>query len=476
MPENATTYDAIVIGGGPGGYVAAIRLGQLGLRTLCVEKEYLGGVCLNWGCIPTKALISTAKLADQVRHAQDMGVITDNVRVDVPAMQRFKASVVGKLTGGVANLLKSNGVDVLMGEARLTSATTVQVSTENDRNIIEASKGIIIATGASTVALPGFEPDGERILTAREAVELQEAPERLLILGGGVIGMEIGMLYQKLGTHVTVVELTDRILPTVEPEAAKVVTDAFTKRGGKIVASARATHSEVEGHEVVVSVERDGERERLTTDKVLVAVGFRPNSRGFGLEELGVQLDSRGHIITDEYTRTNLPTLYAIGDVSGPPYLAHKASKEGEIAAEVMAGKPAARDWQAMPAAFFTDPEVAVSGMTEQEARDQRYGVRVGRFSFGASGRALALRETDGFVKVVADAETDRVLGVTVVGPEASDLISEATATIEFAGSAEDLGLIVHPHPTLPENLMEAAKNVHGEAIHIVNRKPKGDA
>ena len=242
------------------------------------------------------------------------------------------------------------------------------------------------------------------------------------------------------------------------------------------MASTRAVQSEPQENEVVVTVEQNGESKRLTADKVLVAVGFRPNSRGFGLEELGVQLDRYGHIVTDKFTRTNLPTLYAIGDVSGPPYLAHKASKEGEIAAEVIAGKPAQRDWRAMPAAFFTDPEVAVSGMTEAEARDQGRTVRVGRFPFAASGRALALGETEGFVKVVAEASTDRVLGVTVVGPEASDLISEATATIEFAGSAEDLGLIVHPHPTLPESLMEAAKSVHGEAIHIVNRKSKADA
>lgn len=467
----STTYDAIVIGGGPGGYVAAIRAAQLGLKTLCVEREYLGGVCLNWGCIPTKALISTAKLADSVRHAGRMGVIAPEVRVDVPQMQQFKAGVVKQLTGGVASLLKSNGVDVVMGEARFVSPTLITATTADGEDTFAARRGIVVSTGASTVRIPGFEHDGEVVLSAREAVELQAAPGHLFILGGGVIGMEIGMLYQKLGSRVTVVELADRLLAGVDPEAVRLIEANFKRRGGEVLTSTKALGCERRGNLAVVTVEQGGTRREIEADRVMVAVGFRPNSAGFGLEELGVHLSPKGHILTDDRMQTNVPGIYAIGDVSGTPYLAHKASKEGEIAAEVIAGRPSRRDWRALPSAFFTDPEVAVSGLTEDEARAQGLDIRVGKFPFSASGRAMALGETEGFVKVIADATTDHLLGVTVVGPDASDLISEATAAIELVGRAEDLALTIHPHPTLPESLMEAAMNAHGQAIHIVNRR-----
>ena len=463
------SYDAIVVGGGPGGYTAAIRLAQLGLRTLCVERESLGGVCLNWGCIPSKALITAAATVERIRHAGEMGIAAGEPTIDFAATQRWKDGIVERLTGGIGTLIRANGGDTVAGEVRLVDAATVEVvAADGGVTRYRARQAIVLATGARVVSIPGFEPDGERIITAREAVSLPAVPRSLVVVGGGVIGMELGMMYQKLGTHVTVVEAADAILPGVDAEIAAVVARRFRKRGGVLLTGARASGWERSGDGARVTVEHGGGPTVVEAERVLVAVGFRPNTAGLGLEAAGVRLDERGHIATDRSTRTSAPGVYAVGDVTGGPYLAHKAFREGEIAAEVIHGRAVGRDWYAMPAAIFTDPEIATVGLTEAEARAAGHDVRVGRFPFAVSGRALSLGETDGFVKVVSD--RDRVLGVGIVGPEASELIAEAALAIEMQAAPEDLALTIHPHPTLSEGMLESFKHSLGEAVHIMNR------
>lgn len=467
----ANDYEAIVIGGGPGGYVAAIRLGQLGVKTLCVEKEAMGGVCLNWGCIPSKALIAAANLANKIRNAQHMGITVHDLQVDVAKMQEWKEGIVKKLTGGVTSLVKGSGGAIAMGQAKVTGPSTVEVtSADGKKEVYTATKGIIVATGAQMIQIPGFEPDGDVVITAREAVSLQSAPKSMIIIGGGVIGLELGMVYQKLGTKITVVELMAQLLPGTDLDLVRVVQKRLKKDGADIHLKSKAVKLEKSGGVAKVTVETDGQREVVEAEKVLVAVGFKPNSGGIGLEDVGVKLDERGHISVDEQMRTNVPSIFAIGDVAGMPYLAHKASKEGEIAAEVIAGHKSARDYRGMPAAIFTDPEIATVGMTEAEANARGKKVKVGKFPFAASGRAMAVSETDGFIKVIIDETDHQLLGVAIVGPEASDLISESALALEMCAFAEDVALTVHPHPTLGEGVMEAFKHALGEAIHIMNR------
>ncbi|MBK8169834.1 MAG: dihydrolipoyl dehydrogenase [Sandaracinaceae bacterium] len=465
------SFDAIVIGGGPGGYVAAIRLGQLKQKVLVVEKEYMGGVCLNWGCIPSKALIAAANLVEKAKHADTMGISFGEVKVDVTKMQAWKGTIVNKLTSGVRSLVKGSGGEIVMGTASFKTANSIEVKTETGAvEVFEAKKGIIVATGATPIAIPGLTTDGKTVITAREAVSLTEVPKTMVVIGGGVIGLELGMVYQKLGTKIIVVELAEQLLPGVDIDIVKVVEKALVKAGGEVLLKAKAAGLTVKGSTATVTVEQDGKKRDIECDKVLVAVGFKPNSANLGLEKVGVKLDQRGHITTNEKLQSNVPSIYAIGDVSGAPYLAHKASKEGEIAAEVIAGHKAIRDWRAMPAAIFTEPEVATVGMSEKQCKDAGRAVKIGKFPFSVSGRAMAVSATDGFVKVIADEKTHEVLGVGIVGPEASDLISEAALAIEMAAFTEDVALTVHPHPTLGESVMEAFKHALGEAIHIANR------
>jgi dihydrolipoamide dehydrogenase len=465
------SYDAIVIGGGPGGYVAAIRLGQLGQKTLVVEKEYMGGTCLNWGCIPSKALIYAAGLADKMRHATAMGITASDIKVDVPTMQTWKAGIVKKLTSGVASLVKASGGTIVMGNARLTGAHTVLVDKGDGKSeSYVARKGIVIATGASPIKIPGFDIDGEVVITAREAVSLQSAPKVLVLIGGGIIGMELGMVYQKLGTKVIVVEMLPRILAGVDEDLMQVVERRFTSAGGEILKGARAKRATVKQGRASVEVEHGGQARVLECDKVLVAVGFRPNSQGLGLEDFGVKTDARGHITIDDQLRTSVASVYAIGDVTGTPYLAHRAMKQGEVVAEVIAGKKASCDFRAMPSAVFTDPEIAVVGLSEAEAKEKGLSVRVGKFPFAASGRALAIHETAGFIKTIVDSDKGQVLGVGIVGAEASELIAEATLAIEMCAYAEDVALTVHTHPTLAESLNESFRHALKEAIHILNK------
>ncbi len=468
----STEYDAIVLGGGPAGYPCAIRLGQLGQSVACIEEEEYGGVCLNWGCIPSKALISNAHLYHKAKSSEEVGLSFGEVQLDVPKMQQWKQGIINKLTGGVRGLLKANGATVVEGRGRLLDARTVEVtSADGSTQRLTAKKGVVIATGSATIQVPGFEFDGDKIIGAREAVSLQSIPRRLLVVGGGVIGLELGMVYQTFGAELTVVELTPSLLPGTDPEAVKVVERTLKKRGGTIHTETKANGFELLADgSVRVAIATKAGPASVDCDQVLVAVGMRPRSRELGLEELGVQIDPRGFVQTNDVCQTNVEGVYAVGDVSGPPMLAHKATKEGEVCAEVIAGHKAGKDWTSIPGIIFTDPEIATAGLSEQQAKDEGYAIKTGKFPFSALGRAMSIRETEGFVKMVIDQESKRVLGVTVVGPSASDLISEAMLAVEMTASAEDIALTVHPHPTLGEAMMEAGAAALGQAIHMVNR------
>ncbi|KAF0245169.1 MAG: dihydrolipoamide [Planctomycetota bacterium] len=460
--------DTLVIGSGPGGYVAAIRLGQLGRQTTIVERDDLGGVCLNWGCIPSKALIHVSTEYERALHGSEIGIETTGVKIDLKKFQAFKKGVVEKLTGGVGMLLKGNKVDVVKGQAKFTGPNTAEVAGKKETETIEF-KNCIIATGAKPIEIPGFTYDGKNVIGAKGALELDVLPPRLVVIGGGVIGLELGTAYAKLGSKVTVVEALDQLLPGQDPTLVKIVEKGLKKRGVEWMLKAKAKGYKAIAGGLEVEVETEKGPAKIACDKILVAVGFRPITDILDLPKAGVKTSERGFIATDKLCRTNVPHIYAIGDVSGSPFLAHKASKEGIVAAEVIAGHKSEKDFL-VPGAIFTDPEIATVGMTEAEAEKAGIQVKVGKFAFLANGRALSMNETDGFVKVVSDVKNDVLLGVQLVGVEASNLIAEATLAIEMGASAEDLALTVHAHPTLSEVIMEAAEGVYGRSIHGVNR------
>jgi dihydrolipoamide dehydrogenase len=466
----AKTFDAVVIGGGPGGYVAAIRLAQLGKKAALVEKSSLGGVCVNWGCIPSKALIAAANLVEDIRDAAERGIVAESPRVDVAKLREFKDAAVKKLVGGVALLEKGNGVEVVKGTATFVAPDAVEVSAgDGQRTRLEAG-AYIVATGGRPIEIPGFSFDGKDVWSAKEAVDLPEIPKRLVCIGAGVIGMELGTVYAKLGSQVTFVEALPQILTGVDPEAVRLVQRGIRQRGGTVHLNAKAIGFERKDGALAVKIEVDGKQTEIACDKILVAVGFRPASEGIGLEKAGVKIGPKGFVEVDEQYRTSVPSIFAIGDLVAAPFLAHKAMKEGEIAAEAIAGMKSARDWVALPGAIFTDPEIGTVGLSEDEARKQGYDPIVGKFAFGALGRAVAIAHTDGFVKVVGDRSSKLLLGVTMAGAEAADLVAEAALALELGAYLEDVALTIHAHPTMPEAFMEACKAALGEAIHMLNR------
>jgi dihydrolipoamide dehydrogenase len=472
MADEKIHVEALVIGAGPGGYVAGIRLGQLKKKAMVVERDKPGGICLNVGCIPSKALINAAKYYDKLRHGADIGILADNLRVDMAKMQTWKCEVVSKLTGGVRTLLKANGCDYRTGVARLLSRNTVELTGADGNKTTIQADNVVIATGSRPIEIPGFKFDGNRIVDSTGALAFDTVPERFVVIGGGYIGIEIGTLYAKLGAKVTVVEALPAILPGNDPEIVQVVARKLKKLGVEVMTGAKAkSWSEANGRAAIVIDVGNVDRKDVTldADKVLVSVGRRPNFEGLGLEEVGVKVE-RGFITVDARRRTNVPGVYAIGDVAGQPMLAHKASREAEVVAEVIAGHKTEFDARVIPAVIFSDPEVASAGITADEAKQRGRDVKVGKFPFSVLGRAIANADTDGFVKVVIDAGTKEVLGIHVVGNGASDIIAEAALAIEMGALADDLSLTIHAHPTLPEAIMEAAKASLGEAIHIQNR------
>ena len=474
MPEQR--FDAVVIGAGPGGYPAAIRLGQLKVKTCVVEREYMGGVCLNVGCIPSKAVIHAAKTFEKLGHADELGIaVPGKPTLDMKKLQAWKGGVVGKLTTGVRTLLKGNGVEIIDGTAKLErpgpDGHRLTVQTKSGPQTIIA-KNVVIATGSRPTEIPGFKVDQQRVIDSTGALALDAVPARMVVIGGGYIGLELGMVYAKFGTKVTVVEATPSLLGSMDKDCVAVVARKLRKLGVEVMLSTKAKRWEDKGDRAVLTVELEGGKEAtIDTDKILLSIGRRPNSENLGLEAAGVAVDARGYVTVDDQLRTNVPGIYAIGDVVGGMMLAHKATKEGEVVAEVIAGHKAAFDVRTIPAVVFTDPEIAATGLTEDEAKAKGHAaLKVGKFPFAALGRALSVNDTDGFVKVVADAKTGELLGVHIVGNGASDLISEAALAIEMGAVADDLRLTIHPHPTLSEALMEAAAVALGEAIHVINR------
>jgi dihydrolipoamide dehydrogenase len=470
MASESIHVQALVIGAGPGGYVAGIRLGQLKIKAMVVEKDQPGGICLNVGCIPSKALINASKIYDKMKHGADIGLHADNVRVDMKKMQVWKGEVVSKLTGGVKQLLKTNNCDYRTGTAKLVAPRTVELDDGKSKTTITADH-IVLATGSRPIEIPGFKFDGKRVIDSTGALAFDEVPKRLVVIGGGYIGIEIGTLYAKLGAHVTVVEALPGILSGSDPELSQLVARKLKKLGVEVLTGAKAKSWAEKGDKAVLTVEvgDKGETQTIDADKIMVAVGRRPNSENLGLESVGVKVE-RGFVPVDKQLRTNVPGIYAIGDLCGQPMLAHKASHEAEVVAEVIAGHNAAMDVRCIPAVIFSDPEIASVGLTAAEAEKAGRKVRIGKFPFAALGRAIANADTDGFVKVVIDATSHEVLGIHVVGNGAPDMIAEAALAIEMGALADDLSLTIHAHPTLPEAIMEAAKASLGEAIHIQNR------
>ena len=465
--------EVCVIGSGPGGYVAAVRAGQLGKKVVCVEKGAAGGVCLNVGCIPSKALINAAKQWEKLSHLGAMGITVSGQSLDVGKLQDWKGSVVDKLTSGVRQLIKGAGGQLVSGTATLRDKNTIEVSGPDGSFTITADH-IILATGSRPITVPGFVVDNQRIHDSTGGLAFREVPRRLTVIGGGYIGLELGIMWKKLGAQVTVVEFTDQLLPGNDPELVAVVARKLKKLGVEVHLQHKALRYEesADGLKLwVVPRNADGQKDKelaIATDHILVTVGRRPNSESLGLEQVGVVVDQRGFVVVDKQQRTSVPNIFAIGDLCGQPMLAHKASREGEVAAEVIAGHRAEQDAVAIPAVIFTDPEIGSVGLSEQQAIEKGHKVLIGKYSFAALGRAMASLETDGFVKIVADATTQQVLGIHIVGPAATDLISEGSLALEMGAFLPDLALTIHPHPTLGEAIMEAAKAALGESPHVV--------
>ncbi|HSK39299.1 MAG TPA: dihydrolipoyl dehydrogenase [Arenibaculum sp.] len=468
MPEK--NYDVVVIGGGPGGYVAAIRAAQLGLRTACVEmRGTLGGTCLNVGCIPSKALLATSeKFAEAGHGLAKLGIKVSNVELDLPTMMAHKTKVVKDNTGGIEFLFKKNKIDWLKGRGRISAAGEVTIEGDGGAETVGAGN-IVIATGSDVTPLPGVEIDEQRIVSSTGALELPEVPKHFVVIGAGVIGLEMGSVWSRLGAKVTVIEFLDRVLPGMDGEISKQMQRIMTKQGLAFRLSTKVTGAKVTNSGVTLTVEpaKGGDAEQVEADVVLVAIGRRPYTDGLGLEDVGVDKDERGRVAVDEHWRTSVPGIYAIGDAVQGPMLAHKAEEEGVAVAELIAGQSAHINYDAIPNVVYTFPEVASVGRTEEQLKADGIEYKTGKFPFSANGRARAIAATDGFVKILADARTDRVLGVHIIGPFAGELIAELALAIEFGASAEDIGRTSHAHPTLTEAVKEAALAVDGRPIHI---------
>ncbi len=473
-------FDVVVIGAGPGGYVAAIKAAQLGLKTACIEKYQdgegklaLGGTCLNVGCIPSKALLDSSW---KFHEAQDgfafHGINHAGVTMDVPAMIGRKSNIVKNLTGGVAGLFKSNGVTVLQGHGKLLAGKKVEVTGPNGVEVVEADN-VILASGSRPIDIPPAPVDQKIIVDSTGALEFQQVPKRLGVIGAGVIGLELGSVWSRLGAQVTVLEALDTFLMAADTAVSKEALKTMTKQGLDIKLGARVTGSEVQGEEVVVKYTDANGEQSITFDKLIVAVGRRPVTTDLLASDSGVDIDERGFIYVDDYCATSVPGVYAIGDVVRGLMLAHKASEEGIMVVERIKGHKAVMNYDLIPSVIYTHPEIAWVGKTEQALKAEGVEVNVGSFPFAASGRAMAANDTGGFVKVIADAKTDRVLGVHVIGPSAAELVQQGAIAMEFGTSAEDLGMMVFSHPTLSEALHEAALAVNGGAIHIANRKKR---
>ncbi|MCK6447703.1 MAG: dihydrolipoyl dehydrogenase [Planctomycetes bacterium] len=468
--STGTPKKVIVIGAGPAGYVCAIRLAQLGQQVTVVEKEYLGGTCLNVGCIPSKAMIAAGSLVDRIAHASAMGITVQGVKLEIEKLVQWKAGIVSRLTGGIGVLLKNHKVEVVMGAATLVDKNTVAVKTKEGEKKLTADV-IVLATGSVPIAIPGFDFDEEHVWSSTGALAPKRVPKHLVVIGGGYIGLELGMMYSKLGAKVTVLEATPGALPGQDRDCVKVIERSIKKLGMTLLTETFAQGYEKKGDELHVRVKTPKGEQTVVCDQIASCVGRKPYSAGLGLEKAGLKVDAKGFLTVDKQMRTSVPNIYAIGDLAGQPMLAHKGSKEGLVAAAVIAGQKEEWDVRCVPAVIFTAPEMASVGLLEEQALAAGRKVKTGSFPFAASGRAMSLMETDGFVKMVVDAETDEILGVHMVGPEVTELIAEAALAIELGATAEDLARTIHAHPTLPEAMMEAAEAVHHMAVHVFQPK-----
>ncbi len=463
-------FDLVVIGTGPGGYVCAIKAAQLGLKVAVVEKRKThGGTCLNIGCIPSKALLHTSELFEEAGHAfEGMGIKTGKPKLDLKAMLAYKDKVVDSNVSGIDFLFKKNKVTPYIGIGRILAAGRVEVTAEDGKTEVLETKSIVIATGSDVMPLPGIEIDEKQIISSTGALALEKVPEKMIVVGGGVIGLELGSVWRRLGAEVTVVEFLDKIFGPMDADISRQCQRLLTKQGMAFKLSSKVTKVEKSGKTLSVTVEpaAGGDAETLQADIVLVSIGRRPYTAGLGLEEVGVALDQRGRVETDGHFGTSVPGIYAIGDVIKGPMLAHKAEDEGVAIAEILAGQAGHVNYDVIPSVVYTAPEVASVGKTEEELKSAGVKYKAGKFSFMANGRAKATGHTDGFVKVLADAESDRVLGVHIIGHGAGEMIHEAAVLMEFGGSSEDLARTCHAHPTMSEAIKEAALATFFKPIH----------
>jgi len=461
-------YDVIVIGSGPGGYVAAIRAAQLGMRTAVVEREHLGGICLNWGCIPTKALLRSAEVMHLAKHAADYGLSVNGVTFDLPKVVDRSRKVASQLSGGIKHLLKKNKVTVIDGEGKLAGKGQVAVSKNGAAVGTFGAKHIIIATGARARTLPGLEDDGKLVWTYKKAMTPDSFPKSLLVIGSGAIGIEFASFYNALGSKVTVVEVMDRILPVEDAEISAAAKKSFEKQGMRIITGAKAGNLRKSADSVTAAIEAGGKTEDITVDRVIVAVGISPNTENLGLEGTKVKLD-RGHIVVNEWCQTDEPGVYAIGDVTQPPWLAHKASHEGVICVEKIAGMKDVHplDIRKIPGCTYSHPQIASVGLTEAKAKEKGYDVKVGRFPFIGNGKAIALGEPEGMIKTVFDAKTGELLGAHMIGAEVTELIQGYTVAKTMETTEAELMHTVFPHPTLSEMMHESVLDAYGRAIHF---------
>lgn len=462
-------FDVVVLGGGPGGYVASIRAAQLGFSVACIEGDAtLGGTCVNVGCIPSKALLNSSEHVEWLRlHAAEHGIHVDNVRVDVAAMQARKTDVVAQNTKGVEFLFRKNKITWIKGYGTLKDPNIIEVRANDDTVTMVHGKHVILATGSVPVQLPFLPFDERRVHSNVGALQISEVPRHLIVIGGGVIGLELGSVWRRLGAKVTVVEFAPTILVGNDDDVIKEADKIFRKQGLDILVGTKVVGADVREDGVTVHCEKSGERVSFEADHVLVSVGRKPSLRGVDAAAVGLTLGARGEIVVDDQQRTNLPNLYAIGDVTGGKLLAHKAEEEGVVAAEVIAGKPVHMHQHTVPGVVYTWPEIATVGHTEAEVKASGRAYRTGKFPFSANGRARTMGETSGFVKFVVDAETDEILGCHMIGPNVGDLMAEVVLCMEYRGSAEDIAITVHSHPTLSETTKEAALAAIGRVLHM---------
>ena len=467
--------DVVIIGSGPGGYVAAIRAAQLGKDVIVVEKEKnIGGVCLQSGCIPTKALITSSDYYNTLNDLEMMGIHVNEYSIDLSKMTEWKDGIVTKLENGISGLFKKHGIEVVQGVASFKDEYTLALSGQSDVETI-TFKQAIIATGSSPIEIPGFEFDGKNIISSKEALELQEVPKKLVIVGGGYIGTEMGTVYGKLGTEVHILEGSSHLISQLDNEIVDVVAKTIERFNVTCHYGVKATKAEVNDGGVKIHFSsKDANDQTIDADKVLVVVGRKPNTSNLGLEEIGVELDEKGFVKVDSQLKTSQKNIFAIGDIVGNPMLAHKASHEGKVAAEVVAGEPVGFDNKVIPSVVFNDPELVSVGMSESEAEEKGYEVLVEKFPYAALGRAHMFGRTEGFIKMVADKKSQIILGVHAAGPHVSDIVAEATLAIEMGSTVEDVSLTIHPHPTISEGMSEVADMVLNKGVNVY-QPPKKD-